>query len=128
MSENLQSAPFDDLVGKTLTHIITKQAGRDGDGDIIEVYFKSDTDNYKMHHYQDCCESVYLAEIIGDLNDLVGDPILQAECVTQEGQSMDGTATWTFYKLATIKGSVTLRWLGESNGYYSEDVSFEKFV
>lgn len=85
---------------------------------------------FKFYHDQDCCESVYVNDIVGDLNDLVGVPLLQAEeARSKENPPQDSSPdsfTWTFYKFATIKGSVTVRWFGESNGYYSESVELEE--
>lgn len=67
---------------------------------------------------------------VGDISDLIGAPIARAEVVESEGgdpaPEYPDSWTWTFYKLATIKGEVVMRWLGESNGYYSESVDFER--
>lgn len=117
--------PFSTLLGKTLTSIKGCTVGSS------DVYLEtSDGKRYRMYHEQDCCESVGLEEIVGDIDDLLNNPLLIAEeackTATEECYNEYGTGTWTFYKLATIKGYVTLRWLGTSNGYYSEAVNFEE--
>ncbi|UTV34894.1 DUF7448 domain-containing protein [Bacillus altitudinis] len=112
-------AEVEDLLGKTLVKV--KQYGED------ELFLETtEGDQYLMYHDQDCCENVYIEDIIGDLSDLIGNPLLMSESVSEDGDSDWGSSTWTFYKFATIKGDVTLRWLGESNGYYSESVSLVK--
>jgi len=120
------TVPFETLKGVILTDIQVND-GRD------EITFLTlEGNRYKLYHSQDCCESVTVEDICGDFSDLVDTPILLAEEVTSnenpEGYSRDWqeSFTWTFYKLSTFKGSVTIRWYGESNGYYSESVSFVK--
>jgi hypothetical protein len=110
---------FNELIGRTLYRA-------ESDDDILTLYL-SNTNYVQFLHEQDCCESVYIDDICGDLDDLVGEPLLVAEEVSSydaepkyEGEE---SYTWTFYRFATRKGWVTVKWYGSSNGYYSEGVS-----
>lgn len=92
-----------------------------------ELIFKTAAGKtHKFFHDQGCCENVSIEDVCGDLSDLVGSPLLVAEEVDNEDEpECDAESyTWTFYKFATAKGSVTVRWLGTSNGYYGESVSY----
>lgn len=135
-------ANINELVGKVLTKI---------ENENDEIIFHCESGEiYKLWHESDCCESVTIDDINGDLEDLVGSPITLADEVSNkefedawaskftvsdgfgsvkkdsEGNYEPDSHTWTFYKFATVKGYVDIRWFGESNGYYSESVSFSK--
>ena len=90
------------------------------------MFFEVDgKDIYVMHHHQDCCETVFLADICGSFTDIVGHVILKAEEVVDKEDAEWGSLTYTFYNITTFYGTVVLRWNGQSNGYYSERVDFE---
>jgi len=116
-------ASIEDLVGRILIRVDL----REGDSEV--VFHCLDGARYVMQHQQDCCESVYLQDVIGDVQDLHGMVTEAYEASSEDVPALDGYAesfTWTFYVLSTRRGAVTLRWYGTSNGYYSEGVDFTR--
>lgn len=121
----MKNIQFKDLKGKTIEKII-------GDiGDECVEFFLTNDERYRLIYHQDCCADCSIEDICGDLDDLIGSPILLSEEIesnNEQKKDNDESYTWVFYKLATIKGSVTIRWYGSSNGYYSEMATFEKLI
>lgn len=119
-------AVFEAMIGKVMNHVIKTD---------YELIFRcvDGGDKFRFYHAQDCCERVWIDDICGELEDLCGSPLLEAESVgnpdpekfSEEIGEYEDSITWTFYKFSTAKGSVTVRWCGTSNGYYSEEVDFE---
>jgi hypothetical protein len=112
--------PFKTLLGKTLVSVDVN------DYKNVIRFTTTDNETYLMFHEQDCCEDVWVEDIVGDWNDVIGSPIVRAEESRKRIYDNEccESSTWTYYKLATIKGYVDIRWCGTSNGYYSESVDF----
>lgn len=120
---------FSDLVGKTMCLVDRTTTNEKTDA---LLFCTTDGEAYALYYSPDCCASCTIESITGDLNDLIGHPLLIAEEAVSgdppegvdQGEYVPDSQTWTFYKLATVKGYVDIRWYGESNGYYSESVTF----
>lgn len=107
---------FKNLVGRTLTDVLV--------GKEMATFTDDLGNKYQMYHSQDCCESVWLDDECGSWDDILGSPILMAVVTSSRDCERGDGSTWTFYTLVAFYGSMTLRWCGESNGYYSEGVDF----
>src|SRR4051812_4920067 len=87
-----------------------------GDKNDALIFVAEDGRTFSFYHDQDCCEGVCIEDIAGDLQDLVGAPLLAAEETGREATAdeVSETGAWTFYNFRTVKGAVTVRWLGQS--------------
>jgi hypothetical protein len=92
------------------------------------TFLMDDGTSYRMYHESDCCEIVRIVEIVGDDPKALCDVayVARAEENSEAATHVGESGTWTFYRLDTSKGNIVIRWLGESNGYYSESVTFEQ--
>jgi hypothetical protein len=122
-------AMLQEMVGKTFVRVYQS------DSDEELIFVMEDGTKYIFYHDQNCCEGVSIEDVTGDLSDLVGEPLHIAEVSVSEENppgvevpEYQDSFTWTFYKFATIKGYVDVRWYGESNGYYSESVDLRKEI
>lgn len=97
-------------------------------GDVI--LFKTATRLFMMSNTEECaCTTI--EDICGNLDDLIGSPIIRCYSTTNHdnqinGGNRDDSFTWTFYHIYTVKGYVTIRWYGSSNGYYAEDATIDE--
>ena len=101
---------IDALIGRTFASVTETDA---------TVTFAGDGGpSYRLEHMQDCCESVWLEDVAGDLDDLVGSPVVMAEESTDKDATGVESTTWTFYKLGTAALA-----LAERAGAAKEDLA-----
>lgn len=116
---------FSELLGETLISV----EGLKKDSE--EIIFKCLSGRqFHLLHEQDCCEAVSVEDIDGDASDIIGYEVLVADETSNEGDLGDygESFTWTYYKIDTNKGGITIRWYGTSNGYYSERATFKEYI
>ena len=133
---------FEYLKGKTIVEVLYDNKPVDledqkDEVDVDTVRFVLDTgESLVLYHERECCESVWLSDVTGDWRYILNETILFAELTTSsrltEGADPeeawpDEYENWSFYKLATNRGFITLAWKGVSNGYYSTSVQLEIF-
>lgn len=103
------------LKGETVKAIVCS-------AEAVDLYTKSGK-HFRWSHQQDCCETVRLVHSNSDkFNDPTGQEIYDVIESVVIGKGITVT-TWILN--CDYDNNIVFTWHGESNGYYSEDVSFE---
>jgi hypothetical protein len=107
------------IVGKTVKY--TENINNEK----LLLYF-TDGSSCKFYHIYDCSEYVYI-EDSDDLSLLEGVTLTGITKEKSDKLTLNGLSTLTKLEFINEKRTVKVTWLGESNGYYSEDVDFQFF-
>ena len=112
---------FEDIMNGVIVNVVGLE--EESEEVILTIFKNNKFYELRIYHEQECCEDVRLLEYHGkiDLNSQLLDiKVISNEEVKENGDSQ----TWTFITIETNTSTCTLRFLGESNGYYSESVDF----
>lgn len=114
-------------VGRVPLKIIGAEEGSDN----VAILFDDDGPALVLRDNEDY-STVNLYDVTGDPGDLIGYPLVVSDESDEEPTAEEkaheaglDSFTWTFYRFANHGGSMTLRWLGTSNGYYAEYVDID---
>ena len=85
---------------------------------------------FLVYHEQDCCEKVQIVGQDGGFDKLIGKPIVEARdfAVDTSEEAIDSSQTTTALVFRVDDQTVVSRWIGDSNGYYSESVDIAELI
>jgi hypothetical protein len=115
---------FSDLVGEVLDAV-------DIDREENQILLTTRSGRrFMVYHEQDCCESVRMVGQNGSFDKLIGKPIVEARdiAVDTSEEAIDSSQTTTTLVFRVDDQTVISRWIGDSNGYYSESVDIAELI
>ena len=116
---------FDVLVGEVLDAVDI-----DREKDQILLTTRSGR-KFLVYREQDCCETVAISGQDGSFDKLIGKPLIEARDFavdTGESESDYDSQTTTTLVFRVDDQTVISRWIGDSNGYYSESVDIAELI
>jgi hypothetical protein len=114
---------MEDNLKKAIGHRLTAVEKHEGADTMLVLRF--DNGEAVFSHFSECCEEVALIDGYEDVASCLEQVLRSAEESTKDDPDTYGEKLWTFYNLRFDDASVSLRFMGESNGYYSVDVDVE---
>lgn len=122
---------YDKINNSSLVGLVVREIDVDDCGDSLRITTECGR-AFMFYHDQDCCEDVRIWDIKGNLNLLKGKRLesVESEILDDIPDDVDykpyDSYTWTEITFRVTDATVISRWIGESNGYYSEAVDLSE--
>ena len=110
-----------DLVGQTFRWVL-RCKGRFGDDQI-----RFHLNNWTFYSIYNRHERFAIDEMWGNFADLEGTPVVSVELISNPEELFNyEVLNWTLLKISTARGSVSIRWVGESDKCSLEELELIK--